>query len=672
MRTPAGLFLKFLFFLLAGLYLFSCAGRPVCIERPVSRKTVLDRVLETLYLERDDLGVEISPDAGNPFLLSETTRVLRSPLQGLTLGREIGESMENRKRVLTGQVQLAAGFIDLAAAGPVPGKQRIDLPGFKDRRALAELYASLVRADALLREAFNGLSDNETVLIRETLLQLLFSGPQNVAPGRKASQDRLEKVFRLAASLRLEKIVQACCRVTEVLDRIIDGSLGRRLSQLAPGTIHTPLGDILVGSRDNDVYEGKMPLLIIEPGGDDIYRYSRAAGINGIIDICGNDVYTETGTASFAAGILGLGFLLDMSGDDLYLGGMITLGAGFMGAGILADLDGDDRYLADVFGQGAAVFGVGLLYDRSGDDLYRGNLYCQGMGYVNGTGLLADMAGDDTFVSGYSVPDRRENKGAFQTYSQGFGLGCRNFAAGGTGILYDGAGNDTYTGSYFCQGAAYWQALGVLYDQSGDDRYRARRYAQGAGIHLAAGLLLDGRGNDRYDSWGVSQGCGHDDAVGVLRDFAGQDRYQSEWLSQGAGNSRGIGLLADDGGNDVFAATGAHAQGVGVYDERRDALSVGILIDHRGTDRFSTEVTAGRPRKNGEIGAVLDNTDRQRCALPAVRVSESTPGRTVTRAVPLLWRGNLAELEQDLFSERAQQAAAEKLYARGPEIIPRL
>lgn len=667
-----GFFKKGSFFLLAGLIFSGCAVMPAGVESPASRQTALDRVLEGLFLERDDLQIAVSPESRDPFLTGSTEQALQCPLGALSLGSDIRKTFKTRKHVLEESVRLADRLIDTSGASLPIEKKRIVLDEFQDSRPVIELYSSLAHAHALLMEAFEPLGDNETAFVRETVLQLLFTGPRKAGLSRKASQDRLEKAVALAGAVRVERIVQACRSVAEVLDRMISGSIEIRFLNLPPGTIHTPLGDILIGSRKNDVYEGTMPLLVIDPGGDDVYRFSRASGLNGIIDVSGNDVYTETGTASYGSGMLGLGFLLDMSGDDLYQGGIITLGAGFMGAGILADLDGNDRYLSEAFSQGAAVFGVGLLYDLFGDDLYRGNLYCQGMGYIRGAGILADMTGEDTFVAGRSVPDRREKKGAFQTYSQGFGLGCRSVAAGGAGILYNGAGNDRYAGSYFCQGSAYWQALGVLCDDAGDDVYQARRYAQGAGVHQAAGMLLDGGGNDSYTSWGVSQGCGHDDAVGILRDLAGQDRYQSDWLSQGAGNSRGIGLLVDDGGDDVFWAKNSNVQGAGVYDDRRDALSLGILIDHCGTDRFSTEITAGGLHRNGDVGGALDNTDNRWCALPVVQAPPFVPAGPAVPKVPLLWRGNLAALEQDLFSVQAQQTAAEKLFARGPEIIPLL
>ena len=217
-------------------------------------------------------------------------------------------------------------------------------------------------------------------------------------------------------------------------------------------------------------------------------------------------------------------------------------------------------------------------------------------------------------ISRGGVADFREKSGAYQTCSQGFGQGFRGFAAGGIGILYNGEGDDIYEGSYFCQGSSYWLSIGMLIDNKGNDTYQARRYSEGAGVHSSIGALLDREGNDSYTSWAVSQGCGHDRSIGMLWDSQGNDRYSAEWLSQGSGNDAGRGILIDEQGDDTYAAGTQGTQGCGIFDVRRDEMSIGILVDGSGSDTFKGNGKSNNVWTCGEIGGGIDAEGR----MPAV------------------------------------------------------
>jgi len=667
---------QYLPFLLTLLFFCGCAVTSPYVKGQGVEKTSLDVVLDELFLEKDDLQVSFGPETANSFCLKRTERYLRSPISVFKFQKDIHQTFEKKKKSISRMVFLAGEMLDKRPDQPDIKKTLISLPEFENSRVLEEVYSAAAHANLLFMEAFKELDDNETAFIKETLEQLLFYGRKKDGLSRKESQDLIEQAFALSGSVNVKRIGEACYSVASALDFAAENLSKEDLTNISGKTIRTPLGSIKVGTEGDDVYEGEMPLILIDAGGDDIYRYDKCFGLNIIIDIAGDDIYQSAGNAFPGSGVLGLGFLLDMAGDDLYLGEKFSFGCGLMGAGILADLKGDDRYLADLFCQGAASFGIGILYDAAGDDVYRGNLYAQGMGYVNGVGILADIEGDDTFISGYSVPDIREKKGAFQTYSQGFGLGVRNFAAGGAGILYNGKGNDSYKGSYFCQGSAYWQALGILYDTAGDDTYEARRYSQGAGVHLSVGVLLDKNGDDLYQSWGVSQGCGHDYAVGILRDFKGNDIYEAEWLSQGAGNSRGIGMLLDDSGDDSYDAKNKNVQGMGVYDNRRDAESLGILIDNRGDDLFSSGIIEGMPWKRGAVGGCMDNKNKHLSLVFDVPEIVLTERKLVIRSEKKHLKTSFSqvvpELEEMLFLERSWKETVDLLYAKGPDVIPLL
>jgi len=283
-----------------------------------------------------------------------------------------------------------------------------------------------------------------------------------------------------------------------------------------------------------------------------------------------------------------------------------------------------------------------------------------------------------TFFCGCLVPDHRDTSGAFQTLSQGFGLGWRPFASGGIGILYNGEGDDTYEGSYFSQGSGYWHSIGMLIDKNGNDHYRARRYSQGAGTHWAIGALIDHGGDDRYLSWGVSQGCGHDRSIGILWDGQGNDRYNGEWLSQGAGNDAGRGVLIDEKGNDTYEAGADGVQGNGKFDVRWDERSIGLLVDGDGEDIFSGKGRDQKLWRSGQVGGGID----YRGGFPAIW--KESFRRDFAVELPVFskfeeigedkdWsRFILPQLEDSLLTGESWTKAAEVLAKQGPSVIPAL
>ncbi|KAF0247181.1 MAG: hypothetical protein FD180_120, partial [Planctomycetota bacterium] len=192
--------------------------------------------------------------------------------------------------------------------------------------------------------------------------------------------------------------------------------------------------------------------LVIDAGGEDVYE-----GCRFVLDMGGDDTYRGCGK-----GVVAIGLIVDLGGNDRYLDGNIAQGGAAFGASLLVDVAGDDRYEADQLSQGSAFYGVGMLFDLAGNDGYRGARHVQGFGGVKGLGVLSDVAGNDAYYAGgkYShAPLLPEN---FQSLSQGFGFGLRPNVSGGVGILADHAGNDQYTAEVFGQGASYWFALGVL------------------------------------------------------------------------------------------------------------------------------------------------------------------------------------------------------------------
>ncbi len=653
--------------------LAGCATAPPLQTRRDAGKSALERLLQTLHLSPEDCSLRPQVPEQDPFLLPLVPHLLKHPLQAADFHDTIVGPLNAPGTGIAGCAALAARLagVDLPDTGGAA--LTAEAAAGRLQPDVLELFEAMVLLKRKYQTAFEGLDVEQVKTVKEGFEQLLLRGRRREGFSRIESQRHNELVFRLASRIRLEQLASAWYDAAAVLDRLI-GRIRAVAGVLPLLHVDTPHGPILIGGSGDDVYEGEMPFILIDPAGNDIYRFSSHRRFHLIIDTAGDDFYTASNASFPGSGIAGAGFLVDVQGNDRYSGELFAWGCGFMGTGTLADLGGDDEYRARIFCQGAAALGGGLLYDAAGDDRYESDIFSQGLGYVGGTGLLVDMQGNDSYAAGTSVPDAREESGAFQTYAQGFGFGCRMYAAGGAGVLYDARGDDSYRGSYFCQGSSLWYGLGILTDGGGDDDYRARRYAQGAGIHSSLGLLRDGGGSDTYRSWGASQGCGHDRGGGILLDAAGDDRYEAEWSSQGAGISTGLGLLVDGRGSDRYRIENQRTlRGSGSYDERRDAISIGLVVD--GAGQVPPDGRAA-VRSGGDIGGcIFDNGRRPLMPVASFAMRRSADRYTTDNntAGSAQWsNATLRELEQPLLFEDSWERAAEALAERGPAVMPAL
>jgi hypothetical protein len=684
--------------LLLGFLLFSTGCRsshPPSVQTPAlsssdgkKEGSGLDILLSELKLKRRDLGIHRSLPSDDPFLLNKVPLFLNAPLQALSFANQCAEAFGHGEKSLSSLIKVSAGLLELEIdplsrqKAPFP-EDFSKIPPSPLRQAVEILYPALAQANKLFTEAFDGLSKEEAEFCRRTFESFLFPNGEDKGLPRYKNQEEMEKAVFLASGTDRGRMLKAAYIVASALDEAL-----KLLNQLDPSqmenltreriVLRTPLGQIVIGGSGDDLYSGKMPLLLIELGGNDQYRFEEYSPLGVLIDLSGDDQYYSSKTCWLGAGILGLGFLIDQKGNDIYRGDDFSFGTGFFGVGLLFDGQGNDRYISGIFSQGAGAMGLGILCDIEGDDRYQTVLCGQGFGFVGGGGLLLDYRGNDTFIAGGVIPDHREASNAFETLSQGFGFGIRPFASGGLGILYDGAGDDLYEGSYFSQGSAYWLSIGLLIDKRGNDLYKARRYSQGAGTHWAVGALTDYEGNDRYSSWGVSQGCGHDRSVGILWDGQGNDRYSAEWLSQGAGNDTGIGLLIDERGDDVYeAGKDGTTQGFGNFDARRDEGSLGFLVDGGGEDVLSGKGKERNLWGNGRWGGGIDYKGFLAATWkePFRRVSRVSPPRSFKFKTyeEREWdRFILTELEGPLITEESWKGAAAALAKRGPSVTPSL
>jgi hypothetical protein len=561
----------------------------------------------------DVISPLVHKDGYNPLRLREVNYVLANPLRFPAVARGMTGALFS---AFNGQRQrldeiLTAGLsaLDVETDTALSPPQTAGIADWIER-----VLQSIERATQERTAALAGLSAEELDWLEDGARGLLIAetkdGKEADAEEKKRHEEELKKFFTALLKVDLGRLLRAGAAVGKTLDVQTLQGLSRRftaLDGLRPGwvmreepnltVIETPLGKVFVGGPGPNVYTEEA-VLILDFGGDD--RYLNAAGASRpglpfsvVVDFSGNDVYLAGEDFAQGAGLLGGGFLIDLEGDDIYIGKNHAQGAGVFGVGVLADLAGNDEYRAVSVAQGAGFSGVGILAEGGGDDHYAGRRFVQGFGFVKGYGAIIEAGGNDQYSAGGGVPDFRDPGKSFQSLSQGFGYGLRPYttavgASGGIGILADAEGNDTYIADYFAQGASYWYALGILDDRKGHDRYISGRYSQGAGIHYSAGILLDGEGDDNYlADFGVAQGCGHDFGLGWLVDDGGNDRYIAGVMAQGAGNDNGIGILNDNGGDDEYRVRNL-GQGRGNYDKSRELGSFGLLFDIGGNDRYDS------------------------------------------------------------------------------------
>ena len=379
------------------------------------------------------------------------------------------------------------------------------------------------------------------------------------------------------------------------------------------------LGWVVIGSLADNAYDMSRIAAVLDPGGNDEYRWTAVrTGMQAIIDLSGDDRYWGAGLQGPAAGILGMSIIDDYAGNDRYDAPWLGAGAALAGAGILVDRGGNDTYRIERWGCGAAIGGAGILIDTKGSDDYEGSLFAQGVGGPAGLGALVDAEGNDRYRAAGAEPSTYLTPATSLSFSQGVGFGFRPMLAGGTGIMLDLGGDDRYFAGEFSQGGGYYLGIGIARDTGGRDFWNGDRYAQGWSAHQAVGALIDDSGDDVFLSrTAASQGAAWDQSVSVLVDRNGNDTYRADGLAQGSAAQQAFAMMIDCGGDDTLDAAAPVCQGgSGANEYHFDAtgarsVSVLILLDgHRGA--------AGR------------SAERTRCS-----AGRLLPGTTITGTAPM-------------------------------------
>lgn len=340
---------------------------------------------------------------------------------------------------------------------------------------------------------------------------------------------------------------------------------------------------VIAGKENNDhtKYSRERVALLIDLGGDDIYRDN--SGI--LVDLNGNDRYEASLSWILGAARMQTSLFMDLEGDDTYECGVHCLGSSFLGAVFFADLKGNDTYSSQVYSQGTSFSGVSLFLDAQGNDKYRSFGFSQGVGIAGGYGFMLDKDGNDVYQSLGIRPSAYGDAGQFESWSQGVGLGLRFFISGGIGVLYDKRGNDIFEAGTFSQGGGYANGWGALInDGTENDIYKGMRYTQGFTAHSAIGTFIDVGGDDQYHSLSVvGEGMAWDLSATLFEDKSGKDRYQTGAHCLGAASHSSYAFFFDHKGLDTYVGVELPAAQA-IPNDYHGGKSLGYFLDSGGEE----------------------------------------------------------------------------------------
>jgi len=470
----------------------------------------------------------------------------------------------------------------------------------------------------------------------------------------------------------------------------------------APLVRDTPFGRVALGTAHDDTYDGDYAV-IVDPGGNDRYRgrVGAAAGtgnrrVGFLADLSGDDVYDCGETdITLGAAVLGIAALYDLGqGNDRYAGGNVSLGAAIGGTAVFYDDGGSDIYEGKTFTEGAAAFGIAVLFDDAtqprpvqptdeetkdpidirlfDNDRISAHANAQAFARPKGVAFCVNRRGNDTYEAGGVYLHAPLFADRYQSFSQGFAIGARETDwAGGVAMLVDFEGNDRYLGDVYNQGVGYWYAAGLLWDGGGNDSYEMTQYGQGSGIHLAVGGLVDVSGNDTYVMHsGLGQGGSHDYAASILHDRQGNDRYMGATSCNGCGLTNAVGIFIDRAGDDTYGAR--REGGLNTGRPARDFGSIGVMLDLQGRDDYLGGMEDGGVWRGTDIGVGVDVT----VAAPETPVPPEPPktripeGPLCQETFDQLWA---IAVRWEVGDNRVIVPAARKRLAEfGPAVLPYL
>ena len=499
---------------------------------------------------------------------------------------------------------------------------------------LGQLETLLLQSARDHKAAFRNLSADEIDFLHEHLDSLIDVFEEHIYihidQDRKRFQNNL-KIIELAAKVDYGKLLHSAASLLRISRPEYLQALaidlqreGHDLYKPVIGEKNTLAGKIIIGGLGDNWYqkpEQTGSAIIIDLGGNDFYSDQVATSRPGVpasivVDVNGDDAYESAKRYAQGCGRLGVGILADMGGDDSYLGLSCCQGAGILGIGLLADQEGNDTYRADSYAQACSFWGTAGLIDARGDDRYEAHRYSQAVAIAGSIAFLVEGGGNDSYYSKGRGPTNYGTPGIFDSWSQGCGLGIRDYVSGGIAVLHDLGGSDRMEAGNFSQGGGYYFGWGMLKAGGNeDDTYLASRYAHGFSAHYAGGTFIEEGGNDRYPCRNaVGSGLAWDLSVTWFEDRGGDDIYTRRGFSKGAAAHNSITVFIDHAGTDDYLGSECAPVSSNNY---HGGCSLSLFFDlGKGTDKYKTDINKSMLAQ-GEYSFLFD--------LPG------GPWRTVTR-----------------------------------------
>ena len=276
------------------------------------------------------------------------------------------------------------------------------------RLCVETLLTSMVAANRKLGEVFQALDESQSSRLMACLFESTLFGPENGEPEDLPIGREVKELIDYAARVDRKALLEAGLTVMKAMYDVKMRLLAymKKGHPIESQTLMTALGRVEIGGPGPDEHNADAAL-VIDVGGDDVYRGKTAFGRNStcsiVLDLDGDDVYLGEDGAQ-GSGIRGIGILWDVAGNDFYRAGNFAQGAGIFGMGLLVDEVGRDHYSGGAFVQAAAAWGFGGLLDMEGEDLYECRNSGQAFAGVKGTAVLCDLFGNDKYLSGAITP----------------------------------------------------------------------------------------------------------------------------------------------------------------------------------------------------------------------------------------------------------------------------
>ena len=482
-------------------------------------------------------------------------------------------------------------------------------------QALQSLSDMVNQTHENLEKAFADISPEDRKAIKKTYPELVQYVADHFYINAHPDVKRLIEALDSSMKVDFGALLDSAGAVSGVMVKSTPGEIAANIIPIPQdlvgvvqgdlvGALRTEYGWFVYGGVGVNEYDLSKIAVVIDAGGDDVYRYSSndRPSVQVVVDRGGNDSYTaDDGIAGPGSALFGVSVLVDDAGNDTYGGGTRSCGVGVMGVGVIVDRSGADHYTGKQWSCGAAFYGCGAILDFGGNnDVYTTETFSQAIGGPRGFGLILDENGRDLYRNNGPVPSGYGTDAVYSGISQGVGFGVRGYDTGGIGVLCDLAGDDRYEAGEFSQGGGYFWGLGILHDKAGRDLYYGNRYTQGFAAHQALGILADDGGDDTY--WGMTaatQSGSWDICSTLLIDRAGNDSYQADGLAQGGASMQAIACLIDLGGHDRYnapnGATQGQSGGNSYHYDATKCFSFSLLLDAGGTPDFYS----GPNRKDG-------------------------------------------------------------------------